>query len=138
MGSGATIALVPKTCLIHPDQHTLACSPAKLVLIKSAGEARSQGCPKYLSPRSWLGDVSIAFTNVNLHRVDIGSKGELGSCRSWARWTGKACNVHLTFLVTHVPRPLSSATGNFKRSQRAWPAGKGKERMMRLLLPYCL
>lgn len=37
MGSGATIALVPKTCLIYPDQKTLACSPAKLVLLKSAG-----------------------------------------------------------------------------------------------------
>ena len=40
VGSGATIALVPKTCLIYPDQKTLACSPAKLVLTKSAGAAR--------------------------------------------------------------------------------------------------
>jgi hypothetical protein len=39
VGSGATIALVPKTCLIYPDQKTLACSPAKLVLTKSAGTA---------------------------------------------------------------------------------------------------
>ena len=37
VGSGATIALVPKTCLIYPDQKTLACSPARLVLTKSAG-----------------------------------------------------------------------------------------------------
>ena len=38
VGSGATIALVPKTCLIYPDQKTLACSPAKLVLITTAGK----------------------------------------------------------------------------------------------------
>ncbi len=37
IGSGATIALVPHTCLIYPDTNTLKCSPAKLVLYRTEG-----------------------------------------------------------------------------------------------------
>jgi len=40
-GSGATIALVPHTCLIYPENNTLACSPAQLVLYTTAGAVRS-------------------------------------------------------------------------------------------------
>ena len=36
-GSSATIALVPHTCLIFPENNTLACSPAQLVLYNTAG-----------------------------------------------------------------------------------------------------
>lgn len=37
VGSGATIALVPHTCLIFPENNTLACSPAQLVLYQTPG-----------------------------------------------------------------------------------------------------
>lgn len=45
IGSGATIALVPHTCLIYPDTNTLKCSPAQLVLYRTQGEP-----PRLLSP----------------------------------------------------------------------------------------
>lgn len=51
VGSGATIALVPHTCLIFPENNTLACSPAQLVLYQNPGSYNKA----YTSAASWTG-----------------------------------------------------------------------------------
>lgn len=43
-GPGFTLALVPHSCLIFPANHTLACAPAQVVLLKSPGEHQLPAC----------------------------------------------------------------------------------------------